>query len=345
MNSSADVKWRIWHLSNWEGMLKDQIDLERPLLYSGGHIIPPYGHSWVIDGYNEDDEFHCNWGWGGTYDDFYSLGNFNNQNGSFNEIESAIFNLFPNQVSGVAIPQLTEQYFTYSSNGYTLNVPEAFGATSYDWITDHGTISGSGPSVTLYSTETANVQVKAYNDLCEIYSSYDSTTITINYGPISGSSSVCSSGTEYTAINLPPGATITWSCSENITRNSAQGSNPCTFQPNTEGNYGTINATISYNGNQYYLEQKYVWVGSNLSDPISIVIKGENYEFVEHTNDMWELCPNTIYRLQAFSSSEVYGWDWRIPWNWELLSDENSPEILIQTGDNIYWEDEVVVDV
>jgi hypothetical protein len=72
ISSSADVKWRIWHLSNWKEMLEDEIDLERPLLYSAGSIIPPEGHSWVIDGYNEDDQFHCNWGWYGSFNGFYS---------------------------------------------------------------------------------------------------------------------------------------------------------------------------------------------------------------------------------------------------------------------------------
>jgi len=67
MSSSADVKWRISHLNNWQDMLKDEIDLERPILYSavaattggdGG------GHSWVIHGYrNIIGTFRCSWGW------------------------------------------------------------------------------------------------------------------------------------------------------------------------------------------------------------------------------------------------------------------------------------------
>ncbi len=60
---------------------------------------------------------------------------------------------------------------------------------------------------------------------------------------------------------------------------------------------------------------------------------------------MWEVCPNTIYRLRAHSSSDISQWDWTIPESWELLSNENSPEILVQTGDYIIWEDEVQVDV
>jgi hypothetical protein len=108
---------------------------------------------------------------------------------------------------------------------------------------------------------------------------------------------------------------------------------------------GWIDATFTFNETQYALDQKNVWVGSDLQYPVSLEIKGENYEFIEHTNDMWELCPNTVYRLQAQSSSTISQWDWTIPESWELLSSENSPEILIETGDYIIWEDEVHVDV
>lgn len=87
---------------------------------------------------------------------------------------------------------------------------------------------------------------------------YTTNTSSISF---SGPDFVCSSGTYFTVNNLPSGATITWSCSENITRASAQGSNPCTFQPNTDGYWGTINATINCNNVSYELEQKDVWVG------------------------------------------------------------------------------------
>ena len=95
------------------------------------------------------------------------------------------------------------------------------------------------------------------------------------------------------------------------------------------------------------MDQRNVWVGSDLQNPVYIEIKGENYEFVEHTDDMWEICPNTIYRLQAITGSymSISQWDWTFPESWELLSSENLSEILVETGDYINWEDEVHVDV
>ncbi len=165
---------------------------------------------------------------------------------------------------------------------------------------------------------------------------------------ISGSNTVCSSSTEYTITNLPTGSTISWSCSQNITRISSQGSNPCQFEANTSAENGWIAATVTLNGNQYTLYQKSVMVGSDLSSFVDVLIVGENYELVEHTDNMYSICPNTLYRLQAqsiFNGSVISNWSWTIPESWEIIGNDNLPEILVETGDYITYEDEVTVDV
>ena len=69
-----------------------------------------------------------------------------------------------------------------------------------------------------------------------------------NASSITGPINVCSSGVSFTVNNLPVGATISWSTTSNITRNSSQGSNPCTFSANGNGT-GWIRATIVLPGN------------------------------------------------------------------------------------------------
>ena len=80
----------------------------------------------------------------------------------------------------------------------------------------------------------------------------------------SGPSFVCQSGAEFTVSNLPSGATISWSCSDNITLLSSQDSNPGEFESNYNG-YGWIRATITSNSEQYNLGTKNVWSGVPLS--------------------------------------------------------------------------------
>ncbi len=53
--------------------LRAELDQQRPILYSGSGNG---GHSFVCDGYNEQNQFRINWGWGGSYDGYFSVGAF-----------------------------------------------------------------------------------------------------------------------------------------------------------------------------------------------------------------------------------------------------------------------------
>jgi len=157
ISNSADVKWRIWHLNNWEEMLKDEIDLERPILYSGGQLFGG-GHSWVVDGYNDLDNFHCNWGWNGLYNGFYALGDFDPGNeGPFNEWESGIFNVVPepHTISG-------SQLVCSSGSSYYLSNVSSF--DTIVWTTGPNLIlssaQGSNPCV-FYSNGTGSSWIRA----------------------------------------------------------------------------------------------------------------------------------------------------------------------------------------
>ena len=65
----------------WISMLKDCLDLRRPIQYNGWQEWVSVGHAFVCDGYDENEMFHFNWGWGGNGNGFYSLdamiGNYN----------------------------------------------------------------------------------------------------------------------------------------------------------------------------------------------------------------------------------------------------------------------------
>ena len=102
---------------------------------------------------------------------------------------------------------------------------------------------------------------------------------------ISGSCLVCSSGTQYTINGLGAGTSITWYCSGNITRVSNQGSNPCEFEPDEEGDDGWIDATLTDNSYQISLSHKDVWVGVPPLDYVSGPDEGyvyNTYTFYAH---------------------------------------------------------------
>ena len=220
ISNSIDTKWRIWWTtSNWQNLLQGQLDNGNPVIYSGGSLSG--GHSWVIDGYDSNGAFHCNWGWYGWQDGYYSLGSFNNENGSFNMIESAIVNIVPTRLVEVGQPVLhsTSVYAGVSQLSINPVVP----ATGYEWTTTHGTITGAGTTATLNTQTSTKVCVRAINDLCLVVSNWSCADISILPGFISGPTTVCSSSTPFTLNNLPAGCSVSWSRSSNLAYVSGQG--------------------------------------------------------------------------------------------------------------------------
>ena len=61
--------------ADWIALMKHELDSIRPVNYSGSSSDGSGGHSFIVDGYNADDYFHINWGWGGYCDGWYELSN------------------------------------------------------------------------------------------------------------------------------------------------------------------------------------------------------------------------------------------------------------------------------
>ena len=57
--------------SEWINLMKDELNSSRPIQYAG--YGGGGGHTWVCDGYDNNDFFHMNWGWGGQSDGYFTL--------------------------------------------------------------------------------------------------------------------------------------------------------------------------------------------------------------------------------------------------------------------------------
>jgi len=134
-----------------------------------------------------------------------------------------------------------------------------------------------------------------------------------NFITISGSSPICASGSSFTVNNLPPGATINWSSSSNITRNSSQASNPCTFSSSSSGN-GWIQATITLSGTcaNNVVVREDVSLGTSPVDIVTFAnsYNGEEYLCTSHYGNMYQISPhvsNTTYqyRLRRYPNLNV----------------------------------------
>lgn len=73
----------------WIDMLKAELDLSHPIYYSGSSSSA--GHAFVCDGYDAYDNFHFNFGWSGSGDEYYSLYDVN----GYSNNQAAVMNIIP----------------------------------------------------------------------------------------------------------------------------------------------------------------------------------------------------------------------------------------------------------
>ena len=63
----------LYSAEEWDQFLVDEISAGRPVFYTGYAISgnESGGHAFVLDGYDNNGYFHVNWGWGGSYDNYF----------------------------------------------------------------------------------------------------------------------------------------------------------------------------------------------------------------------------------------------------------------------------------
>jgi len=144
--------------AQWISMLKNDLDQQHPIIYAGTDQNAQGGHCFICDGYDNNNNFHFNWGWEGSYDGYFALtsltpysGGIGGGNYDYSYYQQAIFGAVPD--GGYTPPTPTDcEYLHYplpgtlnfyvmaSGNGYPT------GTNTYGDIAkaDYFTYSGSG---------------------------------------------------------------------------------------------------------------------------------------------------------------------------------------------------------
>ncbi len=114
-DAGARPMWRRqMSYDQWIDKLYTELQAKRPVMFSGSSITN--GHTFVVDGYDEEDFFHINWGWGGTSDGYYRVifmdpkeqgtgGSASNEAYSYEQV--AYFGIQPNTSGQAYAPRLT----------------------------------------------------------------------------------------------------------------------------------------------------------------------------------------------------------------------------------------------
>jgi hypothetical protein len=93
-SSSAEEKRRSSYTDlQWKELLKTELDAGRPLHYAGYDVN--VGHAFICDGYDINDLFHFNWGWGGSADGYFAISMLNPFTCEFNSNHKAVIGIQP----------------------------------------------------------------------------------------------------------------------------------------------------------------------------------------------------------------------------------------------------------
>ncbi|HNX88445.1 MAG TPA: C10 family peptidase [Paludibacteraceae bacterium] len=96
--NSAEYRCKVNYTStSWKNLLKQELDESRPIQYRGSGSG---GHSFVCDGYDNSDYFHFNWGWSGSYNGYFAIGDLTPASQDFNTNNCAIVGIMPGSPGG-----------------------------------------------------------------------------------------------------------------------------------------------------------------------------------------------------------------------------------------------------
>ena len=85
----------------WTNMLKTELNNKMPIIYAG-FSFNSGGHAFVCDGYDNNDKFHFNWGWGGQANGYFSLTALTPENYNFSQGQQAVIGIKPKEGSAPA---------------------------------------------------------------------------------------------------------------------------------------------------------------------------------------------------------------------------------------------------
>ena len=136
--------------NEWISLLKAELDAEppRPILESGRSASG--GHAFVCDGYDDNNMFHINWGWGGYYDAYFAHNNLNPEGGGIGGNPENAYNNDVAVLIGI-MPRGAYYVNTLSSN-------ETMG------IASGGGYYNSGDTISILATAEPGYRFRSWDD-------------------------------------------------------------------------------------------------------------------------------------------------------------------------------------
>ena len=117
----------------WEDKLMASLDRGIPMVYAGSDTDG--GHAFNCDGYNDQRFFHFNYGWSGSYNNYYQIDALNTGNGQFNTYQRAVFDMIPDYIYDATVPAIETM---------AVNITDAITKTAViEWTVPAQSVSGA----------------------------------------------------------------------------------------------------------------------------------------------------------------------------------------------------------
>ena len=205
--------------TEWSNMIKQELNNSRPVFYAGSGSG---GHAFVCDGYDNNGNFHFNWGWSGSYNSgYYALDALTPGNHNYSEGQEAIIGI---SASGTFMRCSTDEMLFAAPVGAESDA-QTLSVRGHSLSGNINVTVGSGFQV---STDGSNYATSA---------SLPSTggSLYLKYIPTSSNSIV------YT-MTLTSGT-----CSTNVTLHGSVATEVCLAPKNLAGTHNTTSVSLSWN--------------------------------------------------------------------------------------------------
>ncbi len=130
--SASHVNRSAFTAQAWRTLLQGQLDAGLPVYYSGQG--DGGGHAFVCDGYQDNDYYHFNWGWGGSSDGYYSIDNLNPGGYTFNDYQAVVKDIVPKTPEITFINPIPD--IQTNESIYQINLNDHFSGTQITYSID-----------------------------------------------------------------------------------------------------------------------------------------------------------------------------------------------------------------
>lgn len=332
--------------SEWKTMIKEELSAARPVLYAGD--TGSSGHFFVCDGYDNNDFFHFNWGWGGTSNGYFRISaldpadqGIGGSTGGYNNSQSIIIGIQkPTNTS-------TSKYLISIGDTLTYQTPSVARNAKFtiiaNYVYNYGINSFVGNiGLALFDNNNTYISEITSNTVNGLnggywYPTYTFSNIKIANGVANGNYKIyCvfkTAGSDWQIVRTEVGTPNYINL--NVTTNSINFSTPTNESPALQLNsltqtgnlynnkIGRINASITNNGKEYnsFINIK---LHSTIDNNISQLISSKNINIT--AGETRELDFNDSIKLPA---GNYYLSAWVSPKN-----DPNA-NMFVQLGNNV----------